>query len=199
MSRRMRPKSFDPDQALERAMLQFWATGYEGASMQSLVDCMGISRQSLYDTFGNKRALFEAALARYREHFLLPRLALLIAPQTRPRDAIAGYLSSAVAQPESLPSGCLMVRAITELEDADALLAGFARDCIGEMFAALVGVIERGQACKDFDPTRPAEALARLVLTTASGAHVLHRLPAHGQEFRPLPEVVLAAIAARAN
>ena len=60
-------KNFDIDLALDKAMGIFWSRGYEATSMQDLVECMGINRGSLYDTFASKRHLFIAALHRYDE------------------------------------------------------------------------------------------------------------------------------------
>ncbi len=62
-----RQKEFDRDEVLHRAMEVFWARGYEGTSIQDLVQHMGINRQSIYDTFGDKHSLFLQALDRYRE------------------------------------------------------------------------------------------------------------------------------------
>jgi AcrR family transcriptional regulator len=60
-----RPRGFDPEQALERAMRVFWEKGYDGASLHDLTAAMRIQPASLYKAFGNKRSLFEQALARY--------------------------------------------------------------------------------------------------------------------------------------
>ena len=60
-----RPRGFDVDEALERAMVVFWAQGYEGASLADLTNAMGINRTSMYAAFGNKEELFRAALRRY--------------------------------------------------------------------------------------------------------------------------------------
>src|SRR5918999_3717922 len=62
-----RHKEFDRDEVLQRAMEVFWSRGYEAASVGELVKRMGINRQSLYDTFGDKHTLYLAALDRYRE------------------------------------------------------------------------------------------------------------------------------------
>src|SRR5918999_1970317 len=62
-----RHKEFDRDEALQRAMEVFWSRGYEAASVGELVKRMGINRQSLYDTFGDKHSLYLQALDRYRE------------------------------------------------------------------------------------------------------------------------------------
>ncbi|MEU8150422.1 TetR/AcrR family transcriptional regulator [Nonomuraea sp. NPDC048901] len=62
-----RPRGFDADEVLERALLVFWEQGYEGASLANLTDAMGISTTSMYATFGNKEELFRKALERYTE------------------------------------------------------------------------------------------------------------------------------------
>ena len=62
-----RHKEFDRDEALHKAMEVFWSRGYEAASIQDLVKHMGINRQSLYDTFGDKHALYLQSLDRYGE------------------------------------------------------------------------------------------------------------------------------------
>ena len=60
-----RPREFDVDDALDRAMRVFWAKGYQGASLDDLLAAMGIGRGSLYKAFGDKRSLYLAALQRY--------------------------------------------------------------------------------------------------------------------------------------
>ena len=60
-----RPRGFDYDEALDRAMHVFWRKGFEGTSLNDLTTAMGIQPASLYKAFGNKRTLFEKALARY--------------------------------------------------------------------------------------------------------------------------------------
>src|SRR5260370_18201402 len=62
-----RTKGFNPQRALAKAMGVFWRLGYEHASTETLMKAMGIARQSLYDTFGDKRALYLKALAFYRD------------------------------------------------------------------------------------------------------------------------------------
>ena len=65
-----RTREFDREEALDRAMHVFWDKGYEATSLSDLLDAMGIARQSLYDTFGDKHALFLEALDRYETHRL---------------------------------------------------------------------------------------------------------------------------------
>src|SRR5713226_3358653 len=62
-----RPRAFDVDRALDRALHVFWQKGYEGASLSDLTKAMGINRPSLYAAFGDKEALFRKALDRYAD------------------------------------------------------------------------------------------------------------------------------------
>ncbi|MFD4640251.1 TetR/AcrR family transcriptional regulator [Lentzea sp. NPDC058436] len=62
-----RPREFDADEALQKAMVVFWQQGYDGASLTDLTERMGISRKSMYAAFGNKEQLFRKALERYTE------------------------------------------------------------------------------------------------------------------------------------
>ena len=62
-----RPRAFDVDEALDRALEVFWRQGYEGTALSDLTAAMGINRPSLYATFGNKEALFRKVLDRYAD------------------------------------------------------------------------------------------------------------------------------------
>lgn len=97
-----RPRGFDADEALDRAMRVFWEQGYEGASLTDLTDAMGITRTSIYAAFGNKEELFRKALARYTE-------------------GPAGYVRNAVEQPAA--------RAVAEAMLLGAIQATTRSDC----------------------------------------------------------------------
>jgi AcrR family transcriptional regulator len=105
-----RPREFDPDQALDRALRVFWRSGYEGASMADLTEAMGITRPSLYAAFGNKEELFRKALDRYVDGpggYVQTALAKPTA-----REVVEHLLyqaADAVTDPDN-PPGCLAVQ-----------------------------------------------------------------------------------------
>lgn len=88
-------KLFDENQALEQAMFVFWQHGYEGTSMQMLVDAMNIKRGSLYNTFNNKEALFLKSLKHYNEFYRKKTLNALIASGTPAIEIIKLWLNRA--------------------------------------------------------------------------------------------------------
>src|SRR5438445_4345026 len=108
--RRGRPREFDVDQALDRALNVFWRKGYEGASLPDLTRAMGINRPSLYAAFGNKEALFRKALDRYDDGPAAYVREALEEPTARA--VVEALLRGAVHMlscPRN-PHGCLMVQ-----------------------------------------------------------------------------------------
>ena len=107
---RGRPRGFDPDQVLDRALEVFWRDGFQGASLSALTEAMGINKPSLYATFGDKSSLYLKALQRYGERESANGLKAL---RTEPdaRRAIESFLRSAVRvlTDPARPAGCFVV------------------------------------------------------------------------------------------
>lgn len=195
----MRPKTFDQTRALEAAMFQFWESGYEGSSMQNLVDRMGISRQSLYDTYGNKRELFEAALKKYRDEIIEPKLAQLSDASRTPTELIRGYLKTIVEDGDAMPIGCLVVRTATETPASDSEIGKLLEQCVRTTGNAIQRVVERGQQTGEFDTGRPSRELAASVMACGMGLHVMCRLPERGRGVRPSIDSILTGLKASAT
>src|SRR5688572_11148443 len=116
-----RPRQFDYDEALDKAMHVFWEKGFEGTSMPDLTEAMSMNRPSIYSSFGNKEELYRKALARYSERSLAIFKDKLSAPKLR--DAIENLLCAAAQQfccGEKMPKGCMAVQgALVGSEDAE--------------------------------------------------------------------------------
>ena len=162
--------------------------------MQNLVDRMGISRQSLYDTYGNKRELFESALVRYREEVIEPAIEALTDPSRSPAELIRNHLLAIAEGREGLPLGCLVVRTATEIPVDDAYIGRMLNDCVTEVLEAVESVIRRGQQTGEFDPGRSAHDLAGSVIASGMGLHVMRRLPWQGRAVRPSVDALLAGL-----
>src|SRR2546428_11191809 len=117
---RGRPRAFDPDAALERAMHVFWAKGYEGASLSDLTRAMRINRPSLYAAFGNKEELFRKVLDRYMDGPVAYFAKALAAPKAREvvEEIFLGTVR--MADDPKIPAGCLMVQGALACGDAAA-------------------------------------------------------------------------------
>jgi len=117
---RGRPRSFDEKEALERAIQVFWSKGYDGVTIDDLVDGMRVGRPSLYAVFGDKRAIFLRALKAYAERKGALAAKALLSPQSL-RDSIAGFLKYAVesATEKGSARGCLMMCVAPLVNDAE--------------------------------------------------------------------------------
>ena len=169
-----RTKAFDPESALHDAMLLFWRQGYEATSVQELVDALGIGRGSLYATFGDKHALFLAALDRYSEQVfatLLPPLQSGGSARDALDQVFARVLDLATAP--SHPPGCLMTNTLAELGLRDTDVAQRLLSNYRQLEDALVEVLHRGQERGEISERYAAPALARFLLTTMQGLRVL--------------------------
>ena len=110
-----RVKEFDEDQALKSAEFLFWERGFAGTSMQALEDTMGLSRTSIYNTFGNKRALYQKALERYMNTELV-RFLKIIEKSSTFKSARQAILKETISHHfrSSHPGGCLVVLSVLE-------------------------------------------------------------------------------------
>src|SRR3569623_1729569 len=117
-----RPRQFDCEEALDKALEVFWRYGYEGASLPALTEAMGINRPSLYAAFGNKEALFRKVLDRYVQGPANHLKCALSA--TTAKEAVERFLYGAadkLADP-SHPRGCMVVTStLTCSKDSEAI------------------------------------------------------------------------------
>src|SRR6266852_3547435 len=105
-----RPRAFDVDEALDKALKVFWRKGFEGTSLPDLTKAMGINRPSLYAAFGNKEELFRKVLDRYVNGPLAYFGKALAAPKARDVIEQIFFGAARMAGDPRLPAGCLMVQ-----------------------------------------------------------------------------------------
>jgi len=188
-----RPRSFDVDHALDRALEVFWRKGYEGATICDLTAAMGINPPSLYAAFGNKEGLFRKALDRYAE----TRAGFVREALTRPKvkDAVAAlFRGTADFLTENCnPAGCLLVQGIAGAGEHDQCI----RDELCARRAATENTIRErlkrakaeGELPKDADPA----VLARFIATVTQGMTVQAAAGATRAELRRVAETALGA------
>lgn len=193
-----RAKAFDPEAALDRAVELFWRLGYEGTSMAKLLEFMGISRQSLYDTYGDKHSLFLAAIDRYRGN-VQRQLATLIAEQATAAAAVRAvfeWVNQAVFEHAEHRS-CLMANAALELGQRDPEVRERVADHLREVEGVFTTVLERGQRAGELDPNRDMQALARFLTNSIHGLGILARGGAPTPVLRDTITTTLAVLEPR--
>lgn len=161
-----RTREFDRDIALDRALRLFWLKGYDSTSMQNLVDETGVNRASMYATFGNKHALFQAALERYNEFvendFLAP-----LRENGPARKRIEGFLRSVI---ESQISGehpaCLMIKSSLAVNPGSQETRDQIDRFIRSVDDAFLQAVKEAQAGGEIAPERNPDELARYLTYT---------------------------------
>ena len=171
-----RLKAFDEDRALDLAVDCFWSRGYEGTSVRDLADSMGIGGASLYNTYGDKRALFVRSLERYANRSMRERIARLEANR-QPKEAILAFLAEIIDRSVADPDrkGCLLVNSALDIAPHDAEIGKAVGDYLGEIRAFFRRNIEAarkaGQVSRRLDPEEMSGHLLGIVL----GIRVLAR------------------------
>ena len=173
-------------------MSVFWSKGYAATSTDDLLQAMKIGRQSLYDTFGDKRRLFVEALERYQRESIaghMKRLRSTASPVAGLEALVVGLIPSDRATREK---GCMGVGATCEFGNADAELTECRVKSGGMLHKALVERLQDAKAAGEIGETVDVERAARFVETTMLGLQVAAKA---GESARTLRDTVAFAIA----
>lgn len=189
-----RSKEFDTEEALQRALEVFQTKGFDGASIQDLVEAMGINRQSLYDTYGDKETLYHTALNRYRSQ-APARIGSFIESSLPLRPALVAQFEQVVNYLLSPASrSCFMAqaalgRAATDPESAQCVQISF-----GQNVERLERRLRRAQAEGELGVHHDPAALARFFQNALHGFQVTARSGASREELEAIIRVNLSIL-----
>jgi len=171
-----RLKEFDEDKAIDGAINCFWARGYESTSVRDLAQHMGIGGASLYNAYGDKRALFVAALERYADRSSRDRIARLEATG-RPRQAIAAFFAEIIDRSlkDRARKGCLLVNSALDVAPHDAEIGKVVAGYLEEIRAFFRRAIEAGRSAGQMPRKIDADAVSAHLLGVLMGIRVLAR------------------------
>jgi AcrR family transcriptional regulator len=192
----VRPREFDRDAALEKAMLLFWEKGFAATSTDSLVKAMGIGRQSLYNAFGDKRQLYLEVLQSYREMSLGGHLKRLNEPES-PLAGISALLSGLAAADDRVRAlGCLGVGSVGEFGTSDPELRQLS-EATGALMASRIATrIREGQKVGEIALRFDVDEAASFVLLTMTGLQLAARSGASIAEIHKLAKFAVDCLRA---
>lgn len=180
-----RSKEFDEDAVLLKAMKLFWAQGYEKTSMQDLVEQMGIHRRSIYDTFGDKHALYLRALKRYSDT-VWNSIEQRAQSSQSAQAAIRSVMEAAVDRNEERPPGCLMVNTAVELALHDPELEA----CVNQSWSGTEelfrNLIIQGQQAGELSASLDAELLAPYLNNSLIGLRVMAKTQYNREKLKQI-------------
>lgn len=171
-----RTKEFNEDQALDKAIEIFWHKGYNGTSAQDLVTHLGLSRSSLYDTFGDKQKLFAQSLRRYQKQSQ-DQISTLLNESENIKETLHAIFKQAVIESlqDGITKGCFMVNSSVELAMHDDEIAKIVKNNSQIMEEVFTKAVKKGQDAGHISKATNARVLARFIFNTYSGIRVLAR------------------------
>jgi TetR/AcrR family transcriptional repressor of nem operon len=171
---RGRPRGFDTDAAVARAMGVFWSRGYHGTALPDLLRATRLSRGSLYAAFGGKHALFLRALDRYIAD-AVARMDAEFGPRRAPVDGLRAYLAAYVERTSGAKGrrGCLLVATAMELAGHDTDVARRIDNFFKVMEAKVADVLARAKAEGELSDGVEAASAARILVCFVEGLRVV--------------------------
>ncbi|ARU56984.1 TetR family transcriptional regulator [Oleiphilus messinensis] len=171
-----RPKQFNPDVALQKATYLFWQKGYEATSTTDLMKAMGLSKSSLYQTFGSKKQLFEQCVAYYgADNVTL--LKKMQQEHSSPLQFLIGLFRFAI-DPERNPEthlGCMMVNSACELAEVDDFKPKI-RYQMDKTHSLIQESVEEAQKIGEITGQLSAKEIADYIFANLCGLRVIGRM-----------------------
>jgi TetR/AcrR family transcriptional repressor of nem operon len=170
----VRPREFDADVALERAMQAFWAKGFKATSLDDLCTATGLSRSSLYAAFGGKRALLHQSLERYEEQGIA-RISAVLARPVPVRDAFAAFITDLIESIVAGPGrrGCFIGNCAAELARQDRATAARVRRSLERIEATFRDALKRAQTRGEVAPSADIGVMARFLVSGIQGLRLV--------------------------
>ncbi|MCA1908834.1 MAG: TetR/AcrR family transcriptional regulator [Magnetospirillum sp.] len=171
-----RPREFDEQEVLNAALERFWAQGFDATSMRDLIESTGLTAASLYNAFGDKRALYRKSLDHYVQRGIRERLARC--RDLPPRQALEAFFQDVLCRSLEDPQhkGCMLVNAALDVPPEDTELRQTVAEVLRGLETFLCQTIAAGQADGSIRAGQPAADMARHLLAVLTGIRVLARV-----------------------
>src|SRR5271156_6509928 len=191
-----RPREFDETTVLEGAMNCFWAQGFEQTSVRNLAERMGITGASLYNAFGDKRSLYRMAFVHYLAQTVRDRVARL--QKLPPAQAIRTFFGEIIERSvdDEQRRGCMLVNAALELAPYNPEFQQLVAEEMIFIETFFRRCVEAGQKDDSIADPRPADDLAKLLLSVLLGIRVLARTRPQRDVLEGAANAVLALLGA---
>lgn len=190
-----RPLEFDPDKALEAAMNVFWCQGYEATSMADLMKAMGLSKSSLYQSFGSKQDLYIRCIEWYGE-LSLQKSKDMLADSVSARSFISNIFSSScdAAYNPHVERGCFVVNGLCEFNKGSAIFYDVLVQKTETLRKLFETSIRRAQDEGDISKDKNPEVLARYLQVSFNGLRVLMRQTSDEKVVKPVLKEILSVL-----
>ena len=172
-----RPVEFDEDKVLSKAMEQFWREGYEASSIQKLLDCTGINRGTLYNSFGDKETFFKSCVDQYGLITEAQILRSLRNEKFSAWNAIEAYFDEAILNISNKhrSMGCMLVNSLCESINYDRSIRKVVQDSLLVIRKAMLLRLKEAKAMRKLKKGVSEEFAADVLMNTLYGIRVNSR------------------------
>jgi TetR/AcrR family transcriptional repressor of nem operon len=191
-----RPVEFDENKVLTNAMEQFWKEGYEASSVQKLLDCTGINRGTLYNSFGDKDTFFKSCVGQYNQIVYTQIAVSLKNDQLNAWDAIAAFFDEAVIDVSNKHRrmGCLLVNSLCESINYDRNMKKIVRSSLALIRKALAARLEEAHKNGKVKKGVSVELAAEVLMNTLHGIRVNSRDGKNAKQLKELVNFSMASL-----
>lgn len=191
-----RPREFDTDDALNKAMQLFWADGFERASLNQLLETMGIQRSSFYNSFGDKRQVFLQSLEKYMRWVNDDFVIKILYESEYGLSGIEKVFSSYV---DSLSNdknckGCLMINTLVELGPHDDEINDMISQEMKRVEDAFYNALVRAKSANRVPADLDLRSTAKFLLNTLTGMRVMGRQTFDREPFEAISSTALSVL-----
>jgi TetR/AcrR family transcriptional repressor of nem operon len=190
------PKSilFDREEVIKKVTELFWEKGYNGTSMQDLVEVTGLNRSSIYNTFGDKFTLFSESLEYYR-NFQNTLISNAQSNSKSPKAAIELLFNGVWEQMNSTPEkGCYLSNCTTELSNTDPRIFTFLSENKEAVVANFKSLITSAQELGEISKSKNSETLANYLFSSLQGLRVTSMVDRDQQHIKGITEQILHSL-----
>lgn len=190
------PKSvlFDKQKTIRKVTELFWEKGYNGTSMQDLVDVTGLNRSSIYNTYGDKFSLFTEALNYYRnaQNEMLDGIK---AKAKSPKEFIHILFNGIWSELNSENNkGCFFSNCTAEMANSNDEVHGFLADNQEKMVCIFKDLIEKAQAQGEIKADKDVETLANYLFSSLHGLRITSMINPDRDKIKAVADQVLSAL-----
>ncbi|MDH3607888.1 MAG: TetR/AcrR family transcriptional regulator [Gammaproteobacteria bacterium] len=190
-----RPIEFNPGIALDAAMHEFWRNGYEATSLQDLLNSMGLSKSSFYQTFSSKEKLFHQCLKHYQEQMAI-KLEKDLSRSSLGIDFIQQAFSDIAdeAKKENEQKGCLVINTANEFGQKNSEIAIIVKQSIDRFERIFLKAVKRAQSESDISETKNATVLAQYLVGNMGGIKSMVKAGMSKKQINQIVDVIIESL-----
>ena len=184
---------FSREEALEKSMHLFWEKGYNGTSIQNLIDEIGIKPGSFYNTFNDKYSIFLEILNMYGDFVISYSRETLINDRSTVKN-INVFFNDMASMPDFKKKGCLIIKTIVELAPKNKEVLGIINNILSELKLCFQKCLKRGQELGEISKDKDIKALSSFFVSATDGLILSGKTEISNREMKSIVKIIVSTL-----